>query len=123
MPAGLLGAGSGDHRLGLLPRPMPTAPQHFLESGTPSLPPLPSRWRARGTLHRGCEISNFVLLVTESDKGKRVFKRLVSLQTSVRKIKRKGSLQRERTFSKFITRIHYSWATFEKARAAERNWA
>lgn len=39
------------------------------------------------------------------------------------KIKRKAKLQGERTFSKFITGIHYSWATFEKAKATERKWA
>lgn len=37
------------------------------------------------------------------------------------KHKGKGRLQRERTFSKFMAGIHYSWATFEKAKATERS--
>lgn len=47
-------------------------------------------------------------------RGKCVFKGLVFLQTSRIKIKRKAELQEARMFSKFVTGIHYSWATSER---------
>lgn len=85
----------------------------LLWPSTPSLTPH-SGQRASGTLHGGYKISNLNLVVRKPVEGKTYFQGISFLTTSVIKIKKKAEWWDARTFSKFITGIHYSWATLER---------
>lgn len=108
-------------RLGLPPRPClpPPCPaprsQNFLERC-----PCPrSPAGEPGALHRGCKLATSFCLSGNPLREKCEFRGFIFSHASVRDVE-KGRAAGRKTFSKFIPGIHYSCATFEKAKATGR---
>lgn len=112
---------------GTLPRPQDLElsgkllPAHLFPDQLPSPPTRPQDSEPVAHCTEAVKLPTSFCLLGNQLRGECVFKGFIFLQTSLRKITGKARLQGERTFSKFIAGIHYSWGTFEKAKTTERN--